>query len=79
VPPFTTSIHRASLYVGALAGLLLGLLAGGLGCALGPDREPGCEEDSECDPGWSCREGACFHVTTGTSPPRDPEDAGGGG
>jgi hypothetical protein len=74
VPP-SPRPRRLARRLGALAGLLLVPAA----CALGPEHAPGCQDDRECDPGWSCREGACFHVTTGTSPPLDPQDAGDAG
>ncbi|MEO7326990.1 MAG: hypothetical protein ABI193_00320 [Minicystis sp.] len=67
--------RRLALRLAVIAGLLLAPVT----CALGPEQAPGCEDDSGCDPGWSCREGACFHVTTGTSSPLDPQDAGDGG
>jgi len=69
------SLPRLARRLGVLAGLLLAPVA----CVLGPEQAPGCQDDSACDPGWSCREGACFHVTTGTSSPLDPPDAGDAG
>jgi hypothetical protein len=40
-----------------------------VGCALGPEREPGCQADADCGDGWFCRAGACFQTTTGGPPP----------
>lgn len=51
-------------------------LAGAAGCVVGEEEAPGCRQDSECEEGFVCRAGACLRVTTGLSPPRDPEDAG---
>jgi hypothetical protein len=49
------------------------LLAAGapatLACAIGPEQEPGCHVDAECGDGGACRAGACFHTTTGQTPP----------
>lgn len=75
MPPSPRPIRRLPLRLAALAGLLFPLAA----CVIGPDRGPGCHADADCDPGWSCDEGACFHVTTGASPPRDPGDGGDAG
>jgi len=46
-------------------------------CAVGEEEEPGCHRDADCD-GGTCRNGACFKVTFGQSPPVDPpgDDAG---
>ncbi len=53
------------------------LLASAIGCAVGTEQEPGCHVDADCDPGWTCRAGACFHTTTGlTDPAADGGDAG---
>jgi len=45
-------------------------------CVIGPDQDPGCHADADCDPGFTCRAGACFRVTTSRSPPGEPADAG---
>lgn len=56
------------------AATVLGVVSG---CALGTEQEPGCHTDADCPDGWICREGACFHATTGvTSPVEDGGDAG---
>jgi hypothetical protein len=59
--------------------LTLALAVAPLACVLGPAEAPGCRSDVECDPGFSCRAGTCFRVTTPLSTPRDPGDAGVGG
>lgn len=58
--------------------LVFGLFAAAA-CALGDEDEPGCETDEACGEGYLCRAGACFRVTTGLTPPKEPEDAGDGG
>jgi hypothetical protein len=40
-----------------------------LGCALGPEQEPGCHDDADCDDGFTCLSGACFRTTTDRSAP----------
>ena len=46
-------------------------------CALGTERDPGCQSDGECEQGFVCRAGACFRFTTSESPPAEPSaDAG---
>jgi hypothetical protein len=50
-----------------------------LGCALGPEQDPGCRSNADCDPGFTCRAGACFDTTTPRSPPADAGDGEDGG
>jgi len=52
-------------------------LALGGACVIGEEEEPGCHRDAECD-GGVCRNGACFEVTFGQSPPADPPGDDGG-
>jgi hypothetical protein len=61
------------------AAAVLGTVIAALGCVVGPDEEPGCHRDAECDEGFACRAGACFRTTTDASPPPAPDggDAGG--
>ena len=63
---------------GAGIGLFLGLISGLSACSIG-EEEPGCQSDEACGEGYLCRAGACFRVTTGLTPPKDPADAGDGG
>ena len=63
----------------AIFSLIFGILAGGSACVIGEDEEPGCKADEACGEGFLCRAGACFRVTTGLTPPKDPADAGDGG
>lgn len=44
-------------------------LGAAVGCALGPEQEPGCKVDADCDEGFVCKAGACFRTTTGHTPP----------
>jgi hypothetical protein len=57
--------------------LPLGVATLAVACAIGDEEEPGCHDDSECD-GGACREGACFTITFGQSPPNDPGSSDGG-
>jgi hypothetical protein len=61
---------RAFVLPAAVAALLAAL-----GCAIGPEQEPGCQDDAACGAGFTCRAGACFRTTTGRTLP----DAGGAG
>jgi hypothetical protein len=57
----------------AIVAVLFVLTAGALalGCALGPEQAPGCHSSADCDPGFTCTEGACFRTTTDRTEPAD--------
>ncbi len=55
----------------AFALALLAIVLNVAACAIGPESTPGCREDEDCDPGFSCSAGACFKNTTERTPPKD--------
>jgi hypothetical protein len=71
--------RRANVIAGGTTERLRALARNALGaavvllaaCVIGPEEDPGCQRDQDCDVG-SCRSGACFADPGAPLPPADP-------